>query len=373
MYPRLNNQGHKFRRLGYRMPDEFTKQESTISWDELKQLGNYFAARGRPRVVFANTDSNGDSDRENNFDFQMHDVTLFYTGPVSKNLSFFFELPFEGEEVFLEVGNVQLNWGKPDGYCFVKAGQFHQFAKVGAGGLDRPITIARPQLFSKAINGFVPWIDGLGVETGYSTGNFTWLVQFTNGLNANGSDATLGSDDNNHKDIGVLFEYLVPDTEASASLLYVYGRAPIPEDINGTAVTGADNTIYNRIYVFGDYTLEEFGLKPVVGFGIGIDNQYLTNIGALNAALVSADNSTSWGWFVELDKELTDTSYAVARFDQIDLSNKATNERSWALTASLTKTFYNFLRPTMEYQVSDTQATTSGVAHSVTGELQFNF
>ncbi|MBI4223937.1 MAG: hypothetical protein HY609_03305, partial [Deltaproteobacteria bacterium] len=130
MNPRLNAMGHKFRRLGYKLPDEFDSAETKINAEELAKFTNYFGARGRPRIVYGKTPG-----ATTNFDLQMHDVTLFYTGSVARNAGFFFELPFEPSagNAFLEVGQILLNFGESDKFFFMRLGQMHQFSGVGFG------------------------------------------------------------------------------------------------------------------------------------------------------------------------------------------------------------------------------------------------
>ena len=378
MVPQLNTVGHKFRRLGYRMPDEFDSQQVHLSAEELTKFTNYFSARGRTRVVYSK--SSGSRGRLSFSEDTQPNVTLFYAGPVTRNLSFFFEFPFEpaGE---LEVGQMTFNLGKSDGFFFSRIGQFHQFSRVGFGALDRPISLSNAQVFNVMVNGFRPRLDNVGVEVGYSWGHLTGLVQVTNGIKTTGGAANEGLDPNNHKDVGVLLEYLIPHHTASVSLLYVYGQAPTPTDSEGTAVLGAGNTKYNRAYAFADYTFESIGLRPIVGGGIGSDNQFITNIGqgttgtAGGAALLTAANSTSWFTFLELDQKILDTLYASARFDYNDPTNKAeavsSTRKTWMGSGGLVWSVQKYFRLAGEYQISDNAARTT--AHSAKAEAQINF
>lgn len=185
MVPQLNPIGHQFRRLGYKMPEEFNNKEVQFSWDDLAKFTNYFAARGRARVTV-----NKQSPTPIDFDFEQHDVTLYDGGPVTRNIGFFFEMPFEPENEFaeLEVAQMQLNFGHADSFFFTRFGQFHQFSRVGYGGLDRPVGLNNPRMFDVRVNGFRPRHDGVGVEAGWSNGNFTGLAQFTSGIEATGGE-----------------------------------------------------------------------------------------------------------------------------------------------------------------------------------------
>ncbi|MFY9269915.1 MAG: hypothetical protein WAO55_09240 [Candidatus Manganitrophaceae bacterium] len=70
--PRLNATGQRFRWMGYRMPDELGKEPDATN------VGNYLAARGRGRYVYAKPE---EGNRQS--EFQWHDTTLFYAGPIT--------------------------------------------------------------------------------------------------------------------------------------------------------------------------------------------------------------------------------------------------------------------------------------------------
>ncbi|MBI2975215.1 MAG: hypothetical protein HYY43_06470, partial [Deltaproteobacteria bacterium] len=387
MYPQLNSFGYKFRRLGYRTPKEFDQKDDwKLPAEELSKFTNYFSARGRPRVLYTNSKEDAD-----NLDFRMFDVTLFYAGPVTRNLGFFFELPFEPDEnkAFLEVGEIHANFGDSDHFFFTRFGQMHQFSRVGAGGLDRPIGLSNARVFEDRINGFRPRHDGIGVDFGYSANGVTALIQATNGIEANGGSVLDNTDPNNNKDLAALLEYVIPDQEGSLSFLYVYGQAPRPTgltnvDYNGdgtndatttSAIAGAKKTRYHRLYLFADYTFENLGLKPLVGGGIGFDNQFISSIGTTSAALTSAASSKSWFAFAELDKKITDNVYALARFDYFDPTMKAeatgATRKTWYGTGGLVWSWQDHLRLAAEYTANDNKS--QKLDHTLFGEAQFNF
>ncbi|MBI4124573.1 MAG: hypothetical protein HY466_01405 [Deltaproteobacteria bacterium] len=372
MNPRLNAMGHKFRRLGYKLPDEFDSAETKINAEELAKFTNYFGARGRPRIVYGKTPG-----ATTNFDLQMHDVTLFYTGSVARNAGFFFELPFEPSagNAFLEVGQILLNFGESDKFFFMRLGQMHQFSGVGFGGLDRGIALSRPSAVSTRINGFRLQHDGAAVEMGGSINNFTGLVQVSNGITAAGGSVLNDNDPNKAKDVGVLLEYMLPEHDGSVSALYINGRAPVPQNNAATNITGAGNAQYNRFYLFADYFFDTIGLKPLIGGSYGVDNQFINGIGTATAALITAANSASWSAFAELDQKVTGDLYLVGRFDYIEPTDMAEaasgTRRTWTGTSAFVWQFLDYFRTTLEYQATDNAARNLG--HSVTGELQIVF
>ncbi len=373
MYPRLNPTGQRFRRLGYKMPEEFdSAKEAQLAPEEMAKFTNYMSARTRPRFLV--TKQHG---TPANFSFELEDVTLFYAGPATKNVGFFAELAFEPaeEKGFVEVGQLNLNFGKSDSFFFLRTGLMHQFSKVGYGGLDRQIALSFPSLVQNRINGFAFRQDGLGIESGYSNGNLTALVQFTNGLNATNHSITDNTDLNKHKDVGILLEYLIPDHDASVSALYVYGKEPTPQNNAGALVAGARDVKYNRMAIFADYTFDKIHLKPLFGFAYGIDNEFVSGIGSATATLVRGTTSRSWSTFLELDEEIIDNLYLVGRFEMIhptqNSTGNAATKRTYNGTGALVWGFQKWLRTTLEYRATDNAA--QALASSVTGELQLVF
>ncbi len=376
MVPRLNQTGLKFRRLGYQMPDEFDNREHGYekTWEELSKFQDYVSVRARSGAIYRRQSG------VNTFSFSdagapPPDMTLFYAGPISRNISMFSEFAFDPDAAAFEVGQAMLHFGTSDRFFTVRSGKFHDFGKVGAGGLDRPIGISFNQAVTKFINGYRPRTDQIGVEAGYSWGGFTGLVQATNGIKPTG-DAVGGEvDPNTQKDIGLLLEYLIPNHEASVSALFVYGQAPTPQNNAGAAVAGAVPTKYARGYLFADYTFESIGLKPIVGFSIGSDNQFITGIGTTKAALTSGSRSTSWITFAEFDQRITDTLYGIARFNYFDPTNKAESSagtaRTWVGTGGFAWSFQRYGKLTAEYTVTDNKF--QNTAHAVNAELQVNF
>ena len=372
MYPQLNAVGHKFRRLGYRMPDEFDSKETQLSTEDISKLTHYFSARGRPRMTY--TKAAGTPAK---FNFTMEDVTVFYAGPVTRNFSFYFELPFEpaDEKGFLEVGQLNMAFGSSDSFFFARAGQFHSLSKVGFGGLDRFIGISAPAIVSTTVNGATLRQDVLGVELGFSRGQFTGLLQAHDGINPTGTTVLDNADSNNAKDLVALLEYMIPDNNGSISAVYMYGKEPTPEDNAGTAVVGAKETKINRAYLFADYTFDTIGLRPIIGGGVGFDNQFVRGIGTKTPVLVSATDSRSWFSFIELDKKINDNLYALGRFDMYDPTNKdeanKATDKTWSGTGGVVWQFQKFMRTTLEYQAKHNKDLKT--SHAITGELQLVF
>ncbi len=110
--PRLNATGHKFRRAGYRMDDEFNK---TADWTK---AGNYVAMRARARYEYEDPEG-GDTTSQFNF----HDATFFFAGPIAKNFSGFVELEREAADDLVAVVHVGGVFGEPDRYWSFRIGR----------------------------------------------------------------------------------------------------------------------------------------------------------------------------------------------------------------------------------------------------------
>src|SRR3989338_1497164 len=67
--PRLNDYGHRFRKLGYSVPDEVGQQP------EYKEIGNFIAMRGRARYELEDFERGQNTSR-----FKWNDATFFYGG-----------------------------------------------------------------------------------------------------------------------------------------------------------------------------------------------------------------------------------------------------------------------------------------------------
>ncbi len=76
--PRLSSFGQKFRWAGYRMPDEFGKEQ------DVTRVGDFFSTRVRARFEYENPE-----EKIERTEFTLHDATLFYAGAFTKNYSGF--------------------------------------------------------------------------------------------------------------------------------------------------------------------------------------------------------------------------------------------------------------------------------------------
>lgn len=199
--PRLNVTGHRFRKLGYRMPEEIGKDP------DYKEIGEYIAMRGRARYEHEER-AGGKSATTSRF--KWNDATLFYAGSMTKNLSAFFEWEWEDEsEIAL---NGQFSWlmGDADRYLQLRLGQMHTLPRVGWAGFDRPSGISTTNVLGTDINSSaVPFTisqDQRGLEASVGlTKDARIIAQVLNGINTSGKGNS-GSETDTDKDFLLAYE-----------------------------------------------------------------------------------------------------------------------------------------------------------------------
>lgn len=187
--PRLNYRGHQFRKLGFRFPEEVGKDPDP---KDLRDLGNLFAIRIRPRYVYQSPKT-GSTVSE----VRINDATPFVAGAITKNLTFFSEFEFDNLEELQGLGTLMYFDGKPNNYWAVRIGQMHTLTRIGFAGFDRPTGISTTEVFAqKLTNTAVPFAvnkDQRGIEftKGFSA-DTRLMVSVLNGLNTAG-DGTKGT------------------------------------------------------------------------------------------------------------------------------------------------------------------------------------
>lgn len=343
--PRLNATGQRFRWMGYRMPDEFGSEPDATN------VGNYLAARGRGRYVYA------DPERGNRqSEFQWHDTTLFYSGPITKNISAFNEIEREAEDEIALVAQVQGIWGAPGHFSTVRFGQFHPLYRVGIGGFDRPTGISAPSLFSdNQTRSEIPFriaLDQRGVEVAHVFRDSRLLAQLLNGIDETGS-GTDGETDTD-KDLLIAYEQILDDL-ASGFTLYGYrgvwhdGTLPDPF----------------RFYRFGASANKIFSSGfEVIGGYIRSSDDRPSGIGAT----LQGDS-----FFVELEQYMRAPDLTLlARYDWIDPDRGAGGDNRNRQTIGIVRTAQRHLRIAFEGSRS-TDHLTRLTDDRATAEVMINF
>lgn len=322
--PRLNVVGHTFRKLGFRLEDEVGENP------DYKEIGEYISIRGRLRYEYENPDNT-----ESSNEFNFHDVTLFYAGPVTKNLTGFFELEVEDEDETKAVAYISWLMGTADRYLNIRAGQFHTITRVGWAGFDRPSGISSSNVFGKLTSTPVPFKiseDQQGLELALGiTGDIRLIGQVLNGVNFEG-EGSWTSDDDKDKDFLLAYEHIL-DERGSGFTLYgyrgVWHQNPEAKDENDTDIFPNPNYVNDDENEFEFY---RYGATASALFDIF--KQGYSEV--LGGAILSRDNVPSdhptakndidgQAYFVEIEQYFTDASV----FARADLINPDTDNDKW--------------------------------------------
>ncbi|GEM_PF-6394122 len=328
-------------------------------------LGDTISLRSRFRYKYVSR-----ADRKTDNEFNLHDVTMFYTGNALEDLSYFVEanLVESGGPSSVEVAQVQYNFGDAERGAFVRAGQMHLIDRVGFGAIDRPITISNPLIRATAINKVAFNQNGRGVELGGRWHDTTLLGQVFNGVTSSGDDAPEDSstgrqDENNKKDFTIGLEHLFGDSGSGVSGYWVHGEIPRTSD-------GNKDTTYNLGEFFGNYYYADWHLNLLAGGMLRRDSVFGTTI---------LSPSESVGLFLEADKRLLRNwhggdLWTALRYDQLDPSNRQGKDAIHGMTASLIFPWKEYTRLSLEYTFQDHASTTSkDELNQLLAELQFNF
>lgn len=229
-FPKLNNMGFMFRRLGYRMPGEVTgdTEAKKVDFTNYLAFANRFEYRGKSPAF------KGDSDLgafNSSGGFRYHDVKLFGAGPVDDHWSLFVEANLGDDGGFGVAENAFMTYrtGKNvEHFATVKIGQFHTLD--GIGPFDRPLVVGRPLPLTMLVNGFSlanNISDQRGVQLGLTSKNNHVLGSIMNGvtMTGEGTPEDLGGqqvqDTNSAKDF-LLQAYHIFDAEGSSVGGFIY-------------------------------------------------------------------------------------------------------------------------------------------------------
>ena len=145
--------------------------------------------------------------------FRWNDATLFYAGPVTPNLSGFFELEVNESNEMEPLGQFSWLFGEANRYAQVRIGQMHTLSRVGWAGFDRPSGINTTQVLSSTLTSTaVPFTfakDQRGLELAVGLNEDIRLIgQITNGLDTSGTGTSGTRDNDADKDFLLAYEQI---------------------------------------------------------------------------------------------------------------------------------------------------------------------
>src|SRR3989338_6386635 len=245
--PRLNDYGHRFRKLGYRVPEEVGQQP------EYKEIGQYIAMRGRMRYNYEDFERGQNTSR-----FAWNDATLFYAGPVTKNLSSFFEWEWEDVDDLALLGQFSWLFGGSDRYVQIRLGQMHTLSRVGWAGFDRPSGISTTDVIGSTLTtSAVPFTlakDQRGLELAVGLNPDIRLIgQITNGLNEAGNGNSGSQDDDTEKDVLLAYEHMLGERGSGLTAVFYRGtwHQPAGTVVSGSALVDDDSQTQFDFYRYG--------------------------------------------------------------------------------------------------------------------------
>lgn len=248
--PRLNALGHQFRKMGYRMDTEVGKDAKPEAY---KELGDWFPVRYRAGFSaehFSDRQAagGGANSYRNRNGFVRPDVTVFYAGTLSKNLSLFTEVEFaDVDETELQVF-MQYFQGDSDHYFTARLGQMHTLSRIGWAGFDRPTGITTPDVLSsrKLTTSPVTYRvgeDQRGLDFAYAfTPDSRIIAGIYNGVNQQGAGNEFNGagygDNDNAKDALVAYEQMIGESGFT-----LFGNFGTWDQAAGTSYNAAGNVV----------------------------------------------------------------------------------------------------------------------------------
>ena len=297
--------------------------------EKLTNLSNVLSVKGEFQYNYENNSVSGNSNG-----FNVSEVTLFYAGEATRNLSFWVQETLAGEGgTELEEARAQYNFYKdPTHYFALRVGQMHTSFEEGFGAFDRPIGISAPLALTASYpnsSAFSLDASQIGIQGFYNFDKTRIIGTVLNGIDPTGSGTSF-SDDNNAKDFSVGLEHIFNESGSSLSFYYYHGLQ------SDNLFTGNDT--FERVALAGNYTYDPIALDLIAGLVYGRDHGSGTTI-------------ESKGAFLECDKKILDELFALARYDFLSPNNAGeTNNDIHAGTIGLVYTIQEHARLAAEYQ-----------------------
>jgi hypothetical protein len=322
-FPRLNDVGYKFRRAGFRMPEN-------IGQDELADytLDNYFSASVRADNTTNVLRESGATDWLNTFSGE---ASLFpLTGSFAKYFASETEIAFApGEGVEIENAYARAVYGGEELWLSARMGIFHPLE--GLGGSDRSLGPSRPLILEVPPNNnqdtllTVAEPSRVGLDIGVQWQNTSLTFEVFNRARIEREDGELAAagalpDTRSGKDFMVVVNQIL-GARSGLSAYWLHGNVSLPVDPEMFAAGTSEavfNDRYDRIAAFASAGTAK--LLGLAGAQLAFDQ-------SLDEVTGEKSRFTSAGGFAEGNFGITAHVVCYLRVDYFDPSTDADNDQ----------------------------------------------
>lgn len=363
-FPRLNDVGYKFRRAGFRMPENIGKDELSDF-----ELSDYFSARVQAdSTTDLSSQSGSTMQSSNTFSGELNFYAL--TGSFQRYFATETELavaPGEGTEV--ENAYARAVYGDENLWFEARAGIFHAFEGLGAS--DRSIGPSRPLIFDLTPNQNqdtlmrMVELNRIGAELGVQWRNTSLSLEVLNRAHTEVADSGLSpmatsTDTGGGKDVILVANHIL-GTRSGLSAYWAHGEVALPVDTDGFAAGTSTDTWNNKYDKFGAFASGGGSrLLFLGGVQLGYDQ-------ALDMSTGTASRSRfrSFGGFVEANVGLMPWATGYLRADYFDPSTSVSDNHVIAGTAgALIWHDYVSIAPELQVRRLSKETDTSVVVHA---------
>lgn len=355
--PRLNATGYKFRRAGFRMPEQIGQDEASDF-----NLGDYFSGRVQTDLTVDTTNAEPEAEtaEKTNATFSGEASLYPLTGSFMKHWATETEIALAPEET-PEIENAYLRgvWGTENVWLELRAGIFHQVE--GLGGSDRPLGVTAPLFESQGAVGSqdtlmrLAEMNRIGAEAGLQWRDSSLTAQIVNGLNTvarEGEVSAIGTTPGLGRRADLLvFANQILGARSSVNVLWAHGftRPPVDEAAFAAGTSEATwSNGYDRLALFGAVGLGWF--TSVVGGGVGFDHSRDPTGGEKN-------RFSSGGAFLEGDFALGANAATFLRLDYFDPSTStASNSQRAATIGAVLHDEWIYATPELQYKLTSRDA-----------------
>lgn len=358
--PRLNATGYKFRRAGFRMPEQIGEEESSEF-----SVGDYFSGRIATDLAVDNTneeseEDDGETAEQTNATFS-GEVTVYpLTGSFQKRWATETEIGLEpGEAPEIENAYVRGVWGDSDLWLELRAGIFHPIE--GFGGSDRPLGVTAPLFESQGTIGNqdtlfrLDEMDRLGAEAGVQWQDTSLTFQIVNGLQTVAREGEVGATgvlpgSGRRADV-VVFANQILGSRSGVSAFWAHGATRPPIDEAAFAEEASEATwrnAYDRLALFGSVGAGWF--TALAGAALGFDQ-------SRDPATGDKARFSSHGLFAEGDVSLGAQTTAFLRLDHFDPSDDTTiGTQNAATVGAVLHDEWVFATPEFQYKLTSRES-----------------